>query len=64
MRRRWLAVALIIVVIIFVVQNRTSAPIQLFTVQVSLPQWSILAIILAVGLLAGYLLGRVRRRRN
>jgi lipopolysaccharide assembly protein A len=64
LRRRWFAIVLAIVAVIFILQNRSWATIQLFTVQVSMPQWLILAIVLVVGGLLGYLLSRGRRGRR
>ncbi len=64
LRRRWLAIVLIVVAVIFILQNRSQASVQLFTVNIAMALWLILAIVFAVGVLAGYLLSRRRHRRS
>jgi lipopolysaccharide assembly protein A len=63
-RRKWIAIVLIIVAVVFIVQNRKQVTIELFTVQVSTSQWMILGIVFVLGVISGYLMGRRRRRRR
>ncbi|WP_022885631.1 DUF1049 domain-containing protein [Glaciibacter superstes] len=60
---QWIAVILIVLAIVFVAQNRASMAIHLFWMTISAPQWFVLVLLVIVGLVAGYLLGR-RRAKN
>jgi uncharacterized integral membrane protein len=62
--RTWVALVIVIVALVFVLQNRQYTSIYLFTVSVSAPLWTILLITLAVGILAGLLVRRRRRDRT
>ncbi len=64
LRRRWIAIVVIVVAIIFILQNRSQASVSLFTFNIAMALWLILAIVFAIGVLAGYLLSRRRRRRS
>ena len=64
LRRRWLAIVLMIVAVIFILQNRSQASVSLFTLNIVMALWLILAIVFAVGVLAGFLLSRRRHRRS
>ncbi|OLT21109.1 hypothetical protein BJF78_08570 [Pseudonocardia sp. CNS-139] len=57
-----LVIALVIVVLvgIFVAQNRDTVQIQLFAVTVTSPVWLLLVIMVLIGVLVGLLLGRRR----
>lgn len=59
--RAWLALALLVVVLAFILQNRSSTSIEIFTLTISAPLWLILVISVAAGMLIGILL---RRRRK
>ncbi|MCA1008940.1 LapA family protein [Rhodococcus hoagii] len=56
------AAALTLVAVIFIVQNRNSAAIDLFWVSVRAPLWVILVAVFAVGWVAGLL--TTRRSKN
>ena len=64
LRRRWLAIVLVIVAVIFILQNRSQASLSLFNLNIVMALWLILAIVFIVGLLAGFLLSRRRHRRT
>jgi lipopolysaccharide assembly protein A len=64
LRRRWLAIVLVIVAVIFILQNRSQASVSLFNLNIVMALWLILAIVFIVGLLAGFLLSRRRHRRT
>lgn len=59
--RYWLALALAVLALIFVVQNREDAHVNFLFIDVTSPLWLALIISLAVGLVIGLLL---RRRRS
>ncbi len=61
LRRRWIAILLVIVAGIFMAQNRGYTTVQLFWAQLSMPQWMYLVVVF-LGLGAGVLIGRNRRR--
>jgi len=54
------ALVLVVVAVVFIVQNRDRVTINLFTVDVSAPVWLILTIMVLVGMAVGALL-RSRR---
>jgi putative membrane protein len=47
-------------VAIFIAQNRDQVRIQLFTITLTSPLWLILVVVVALGVLIGFLLGRRR----
>lgn len=59
--RIWCALALLVLALVFILQNRASTSIEIFTLTISAPLWLILVISVAVGLLIGVLL-RTRRK--
>ena len=59
--RVWLGLAIAAVAVVFIIQNRATVTIQLFTVQVASPQWLTLSVVFVLGLLAGFLIARRRR---
>jgi len=59
--RYWVAIALAAAATIFILQNRTSIPINILWVKVTSPLWLLLTVIFSVGLVVGLLL---RRRRS
>ncbi len=59
----WVGVALAVLAIAFVVQNRATVTIQLFWVQVGAPQWLVLLAIFVVGWAVGALVRHRRGRR-
>lgn len=59
----WVGVALAVVAIAFVVQNRGEVTIQLFWLTVGAPTWLVLLIIFVVGWISGALVRRRRSRR-
>ncbi|MCZ4550879.1 hypothetical protein [Gordonia rubripertincta] len=60
----WAAVALSIIAVIFVLQNRRSTNIQLFWITVDSPLWFTLLVVFAVGWLVGVLTMRGRAKRT
>jgi len=61
---QWLGLALIVLAIVFIVQNRADVTIVLLWINVSAPLWLVLTLITLIGFGAGYLFswGRGRRR--
>ena len=55
---QWLALALIVVAVIFIVENRDHVEIRSLPVTVSSPMWLILLIMSLIGLVAGLLIRR------
>jgi putative membrane protein len=60
-----LVIALVVtaLVAIFIAQNRETVRIQLFAVTLTSPMWLILVIMVVLGLVFGYLIGRRRATR-
>ncbi|WP_328393106.1 LapA family protein [Nocardia sp. NBC_00416] len=59
---QWLALALTIVAVVFIIQNRDRVNIHFLLITVGSPMWLILLIMFVAGLLAGWLTGRRARR--
>lgn len=59
--RVWLALALLVIALVFILQNRASTNIGFFTLTISAPLWTVLVVSVAVGALIGALL-RWRRK--
>ncbi|RBM23531.1 DUF1049 domain-containing protein [Prauserella sp. PE36] len=57
---RVIALVVAVVVVVFVVQNRDTVDMHLFTVVITGPLWTALLIVAALGVLTGYLLTRRR----
>ncbi|NUP28918.1 MAG: LapA family protein [Nocardia sp.] len=55
---QWLALALTVVAVIFIVENRDHVEIHFLPVTVSSPMWLILLIMFLIGLVAGLLIRR------
>lgn len=53
LRRRWLSILLLVLVAVFVVQNREQVPVHLFNATVTAPMWSVLTGVLLIGIIAG-----------
>lgn len=61
---KWVAAAVLFAIAMtFIVQNRQLISIYLFTTSVSSPAWIALVVMLAIGMLIGFLMG-VRSRRH
>jgi lipopolysaccharide assembly protein A len=58
--RQIFALAVLALVVIFIVQNRSTVEVQLFTVTVSSPLWLLLIIMVGLGMLTAFLLTRRR----
>ncbi|GGL19955.1 lipopolysaccharide assembly protein LapA domain-containing protein [Nocardia jinanensis] len=58
---QWLALALTVVAVIFIVENRDHVEIRFLPVTVSSPMWLILLIMFLIGLVAGLLIRRRSR---
>lgn len=59
--KNWIAVAGIILALIFIVQNHSSVPVVLFFTQFQAPLWVSLGIMLLLGWLAGRFSFRKRK---
>lgn len=60
--RVWLALVLLVLAVVFILQNRQDAVIQLFMIVVTAPLWITLVACTAIGILIGALIGRRRRK--
>jgi putative membrane protein len=61
--RVWLALVLVVLALVFILQNRQDAAIQLFMIVVTAPLWITLVVCTAIGILIGALMSRRGRRR-
>ena len=59
--RMWIGVAIAVVAILFIAQNRNSANITLLWIRMSSPLWLTLLIVFLAGLLSGWLIARRRK---
>lgn len=59
--RQIAALVVAVLIVIFIVQNRELVRIQLFTASVTSPLWLVLAVMIVLGALIGFTLGRRRR---
>lgn len=57
---RWLTILILVVALIFILQNRDRVTITFFTTSFASPMWLVLLITLLVGVVAGVV--RTRRR--
>lgn len=60
--REWLGLVLVVVAVVFVLQNQRTVWVELFWLDVRAPLWLTLLVVLVVGWLAGALMGGRRRR--
>lgn len=60
--RLWLGLALAVIAVAFIVQNRDPVAINLFSLEVAAPQWLTLSVLFGFGLITGLLWGRRQRR--
>ncbi|WP_203871903.1 LapA family protein [Planomonospora parontospora] len=58
----WLALALLVLAVVFILQNRQDTAIRLFTLVVTAPLWITLVACTAIGMLIGALIGRGSRK--
>ncbi|MBF6215246.1 DUF1049 domain-containing protein [Nocardia puris] len=58
---QWAALAITVLAIVFVIENRTKVTIEFLLISVQSPMWLILLAMFAVGWLAGVLTMRKRR---
>lgn len=59
--RMWGALALFVLAVIFIVENRDPTPIRLIIPLVVMPLWAALAGLFVIGILVGLVLGRRKR---
>ncbi|MET9487713.1 hypothetical protein [Nocardia sp. NPDC006630] len=59
---QWVALALTVLAVIFVAENRTKVSIEFLLLTISSPMWLVLLVLFAVGWVAGLLTARQRRR--
>ncbi|OLF05161.1 hypothetical protein BLA60_37205 [Actinophytocola xinjiangensis] len=57
----WVALVIAAIALIFVLQNRQKATIELFNISMSAPLWMTLLVTLLIGLVIGLLIRRNRR---
>lgn len=62
--RQVLAIVLGVLALIFVFQNNESIAVQLLVVEVSAPLWIVTLVLLAIGVLIGWLLSSRRAKRK
>ena len=62
LKRRWLAIVLVLLAIVFIVQNRNDSTVQLFNAQATMSQWLVLSIVFVGGMVAGFIMARNKRR--
>jgi uncharacterized integral membrane protein len=60
--RVWVALVLLVLAIVFILQNRQDAAIQLFMIVVTAPLWITLVVCTAIGMLIGALMSRRGKR--
>ncbi|MFH5821575.1 hypothetical protein [Georgenia sp. AZ-5] len=58
---QWLGLALVVVAVVFVLQNQRTVSVELFWLDARAPLWLTLLVVLVVGWLAGALMGGRRR---
>ena len=58
--RTWLGIAIAVVVIIFILQNRQPVEISLLTLQVSAPLWVVLLVVFLAGFVTRWLVSKRR----
>ncbi|GAA4533276.1 MULTISPECIES: LapA family protein [Nonomuraea] len=56
--RLWMALVLLILAVVFIVQNQQDATIQLFMIVLVAPLWITLVVCTAIGMVIGALMGR------
>ncbi|WP_327144188.1 hypothetical protein [Nocardia sp. NBC_01327] len=59
---QWVALALTVLAVVFVAENRTKVSIEFLLLTISSPMWLVLLVLFVVGWLAGLLTARQRRR--
>jgi lipopolysaccharide assembly protein A len=60
--RHWLAIVLVVLTVVFIVQNTVRHEIHLLWVSVEAATWLVLTVIFLLGVATGWLLHRRRRR--
>ncbi|MGW4477065.1 LapA family protein [Rhodococcus triatomae] len=55
---RWLALALVVLAVIFIFQNTATTSISLAWLTIDAALWLVLLVVFAIGWIAGWLLGR------
>ncbi len=58
--RTWIGIAVAVLAVVFILQNRATVTIQFLTVSIASPQWLTMGIVFAMGLLSGWLVSRRR----
>lgn len=58
--RQIAGLAIAVMTVLFIVQNRDTVQIQLFTMTLTAPLWLLLVVVLGLGVLVGLLLSRRR----
>ena len=61
-RQRWLTIVIVVLVVIFIVQNTGDSTVHLFWVTLTTPTWLLLAILFFLGVIAGSFRARRNRR--
>ena len=61
--QRWLPIVVLVLVVVFVAQNRSDVSVHLFWATVTAPLWLVLSLIFLLGILVGGFRARSRSRR-
>ena len=61
--QRWLPIVVVVLVIVFVAQNRSDVSIHFFWATITSPLWLILSLIFLLGVLVGAYRAKQRSRR-
>ncbi|MCU1641806.1 MAG: hypothetical protein JWN03_2081 [Nocardia sp.] len=59
---QWVALALTVLAVVFVAENRTKVSIEFLLITIRSPMWMVLLVMFVVGWIAGLLTARQRRR--
>lgn len=62
--KQWVAIVLTALAVVFIVQNKAQVPVHLLWFTVRWPLWVVLAVTLAVGWVAGWLITRNHAKRR
>lgn len=63
LKQRWLAIVLVLVAVVFILQNRGPVAIHLLWIELTSPMWMFLALLFLGGFVAGMLFKRRRKNR-
>ena len=61
-KQRWLTIVIVVLVVIFILQNTGDSTVHLFWMTLTTPTWLLLAILFFLGVIAGSFRARHKRR--